>query len=52
MASLLLDLSLRGSMVFVLAWLLDRASARLMTTTWRRVWWLLVPLAFLFPLHF
>lgn len=52
MAHLLLDLSLRGSLVLILVLALDQVTARMMTTTWRRVWWLLVPLAFLIPVHF
>jgi len=45
----LLDWSLRGSPVLVAAWICDLIWAGKMTTRWRRVWWLLVPLAFLLP---
>lgn len=45
----LLALSLRGSLIAALVWLADRLCARKMTAGWRRVWWLLVPLAFLLP---
>ncbi len=48
--ALLLDLSLRGSLVLVAVALCDLLWAGKMTTRWRRVWWLLVPLAFLLPI--
>ena len=46
---LLLDLSARGSIILVAVLILDRVLAGKMTSRWRRVWWLLVPLAFLLP---
>jgi beta-lactamase regulating signal transducer with metallopeptidase domain len=45
--SLLLDLSLRGSLVAGAVWLLDRACESRLTARDRRGWWLVVPLAFL-----
>jgi beta-lactamase regulating signal transducer with metallopeptidase domain len=45
----LVDLSLRGALVLLAALMADRVWAGKMTTRWRRVWWLLVPLAFLWP---
>lgn len=45
----LLDLSLRGSLVLLAASLGELIWAGKMTARWRRVWWLLVPLAFLWP---
>lgn len=45
--NLLLDLSLRGSLVAGVVWLLDRAVAGRMAACGRRWWWALVPVAFL-----
>ncbi len=45
----LLELSLRGSLVLLVVSLADLIWAGRMTARWRRVWWLLVPLAFLWP---
>ncbi len=50
-ATVLLDLTLRGSGVFLAVWLLDRLTGPQMRARWRRVWWALVPLAFLMPLR-
>lgn len=47
----LLGLSLRGSLIFLLVWILDQLSAWKMSARWRRIWWLLVPAAFLLPIH-
>ncbi len=46
---LLLDLTLRGSLVLLPVLLADTFFASGMNSFWRRVWWLLVPLAFLAP---
>ncbi len=46
----LLELTLRGSLVFLAAALADRLLAANMSARWRRIWWLLVPVAFLVPL--
>jgi beta-lactamase regulating signal transducer with metallopeptidase domain len=43
----LLELSLRGSMVAGVVWLLDRVLAGKMAARGRRWWWALVPVAFL-----
>jgi beta-lactamase regulating signal transducer with metallopeptidase domain len=45
--NLLLDLSLRGTMVAAAVWLFDRACAGTVAARDRRSWWTLVPLAFL-----
>lgn len=50
MIAILLDLTLRGSAAFLLVWLFDSLAARRMQARWRRVWWLLVPVAFLLPI--
>ncbi len=50
--ALLVELTLRGSLVFLAAALADRFLAKSTTTRWRRIWWLLVPLAFLAPCKF
>jgi beta-lactamase regulating signal transducer with metallopeptidase domain len=50
--ALLLELTLRGSLVLLAAALVDRLFARSTTARWRRIWWLLVPLAFLAPVSF
>jgi len=47
--ALLIELSLRGSIVLVAALLADLIWSGKMTARWRRVWWLLVPIAFLWP---
>jgi beta-lactamase regulating signal transducer with metallopeptidase domain len=46
---LLLDLSLRGSLVVMVVLSGDSTLGRKMRARWRRVWWFLVPLAFLLP---
>jgi len=46
---LLIDLSIRGSFVLLAALTADQLLAGRITARWRRVWWLLVPLAFLLP---
>jgi hypothetical protein len=43
----LLELSLRGSLVAGLVWLLDRTLAGKMAARGRHWWWALVPVAFL-----
>jgi beta-lactamase regulating signal transducer with metallopeptidase domain len=48
----LLDLSLRGSLVLLAVAVADHFSAGTTTARWRRIWWLLVPLAFLAPMSF
>jgi beta-lactamase regulating signal transducer with metallopeptidase domain len=45
--STLLDLSLRGSLVAIAVWILDRMLAGRMAARGRRCWWALVPIAFL-----
>src|SRR5580658_6221566 len=45
----LLDLSLRGSLVLLAASIADLVWAGKITARWRRVWWLIVPFAFLWP---
>jgi len=45
----LLELSLRGSLVLLVVYMADLIWSGRMTARWRRVWWLLVPLAFLWP---
>ena len=45
--STLLDLSLRGSLVAMVVWVLDRVMAGRMAARGRRVWWVLIPIAFL-----
>lgn len=49
--SIILELGLRGSAVFLVVALLDRMSGGRMGAASRRWWWLLVPLAFLAPVH-
>jgi beta-lactamase regulating signal transducer with metallopeptidase domain len=49
---LLLDLTIRGSLVFLAAMLCDLAWAGKMSAGWRRIWWVLVPPGFLLPLIF
>lgn len=48
----LLDLTLRGSLVLLAAALIDQLLGANMSARWRRVWWLLVPMAFLLPFPF
>jgi beta-lactamase regulating signal transducer with metallopeptidase domain len=48
----LLDLSVRGSLVLLAVAVADHFSAETTASRWRRVWWLLVPLAFLAPMSF
>lgn len=43
----ILDLSLHGSLAFLLVWVLDRLFASRMRTVGRSWWWITVPLAFL-----
>jgi beta-lactamase regulating signal transducer with metallopeptidase domain len=45
--NMLLDLSLRGSLVAGVVWFLDRLVAGKMAARGRRFWWALVPVAFL-----
>jgi len=47
--ALLADLSVRGSLVLLAALMADQVWAGKMSARWRRVWWLLVPVAFLLP---
>jgi beta-lactamase regulating signal transducer with metallopeptidase domain len=49
--NLLLDLSLRGSVAVMLVLLLDRSMAGRISTSSRRLWWCLIPLGFLVPVH-
>ncbi|HTB81189.1 MAG TPA: M56 family metallopeptidase [Opitutaceae bacterium] len=49
--SLLVDLTLRGSLVALVVMGLDRLLGSRMSAVSRRGWWLLVPLAFLLPLR-
>jgi len=46
---LLLALTIRGTLVLAMVWLLDRAFRRRMSACSRRVWWILVPVSFLLP---
>ena len=48
----LLDLSLRGSLVLMAVLICDALFAKTMTAGWRKLWWLLVPVAFLLPVSF
>ena len=50
--NLLLNLSLHGSLAFLLVWALDRAFAGKMSTMGRGWWWTLVPAAFLLSIPF
>ena len=45
----LLTATLKGSLVFLLVAGADRLALRFMWARWRRLWWLLVPVAFLLP---
>ncbi|MDR1009579.1 MAG: DUF4019 domain-containing protein [Opitutaceae bacterium] len=47
--SILLAITVRGTFVFVLTWLLDRALRGRMRARSRRVWWIIVPVSFLLP---
>lgn len=49
MNATLLDLTLRGSAAFLIVWAVDALLAARMQARWRRLWWLLVPIVFLFP---
>jgi beta-lactamase regulating signal transducer with metallopeptidase domain len=49
MNALLLDLTLRGSVAFLLVWAADALLASRMQARWRRLWWILVPAVFLLP---
>lgn len=46
---MLLSLSLQGSVAFVVVWFLDRFLGKYMQARWRRLWWILIPVAFLLP---
>src|ERR1700748_3688368 len=48
----LLALSIRGSLIAALVWCADRLCAQRMTSGWRRVWWLFVPVVLLLPVDF
>jgi len=50
--SLLLALTIRGTLVLALVWLLDCALRMRMNARSRRAWWILVPLGFLIPAGF
>lgn len=49
MNAMLLDLTLRGSLAFLIVWTVDALVALRMQAKWRRLWWLLVPIVFLLP---
>lgn len=49
--NLVLELGLRGSVVFLLVAVLDRCCASHICAASRRWWWLLVPVVFLAPVH-
>lgn len=49
MMSMLLAITVRGTFVFLLTWLLDRAFRGRMSARSRRVWWVVVPVSFLLP---
>ena len=49
MMSMLLAITVRGTFVFLLTWLLDRAFCGRMSARSRRVWWVVVPVSFLLP---
>jgi beta-lactamase regulating signal transducer with metallopeptidase domain len=51
MIPLLLDLTLRGSFVTAVVLVLDWSLTSQMHPSWRRAWWILVPLAWLVPLR-
>ncbi|WP_161554834.1 M56 family metallopeptidase [Ereboglobus luteus] len=46
---MLLAITVRGTFVFLLTWLLDRAFRGRMSARSRRVWWVVVPVSFLLP---
>ncbi len=50
MIALLLELTLRGSLIFALTWLFDRLLAGHMQARSRRLWWWIVAFSFLVPL--
>jgi beta-lactamase regulating signal transducer with metallopeptidase domain len=43
--------AIKGSLLFVLVWGLEQIAPWRMRTGGRRIWWLLIPLAFLAPVH-
>lgn len=45
----LLAATLKGSGIFLMVVAADRVASRFMRARWRRIWWLLVPVAFLLP---
>jgi len=51
MITTLIDLSLRGTLILLIVWSCNLLLGGGMTAQWRRLWWLLVPLAFLSPLR-
>ena len=44
-----LELTIKGSLVFLVVSVLNQLWAKKMTARWRRIWWLLVPVAYLLP---
>jgi beta-lactamase regulating signal transducer with metallopeptidase domain len=50
MISTLLDLTVRGSIVFSIVWIGDTLLAPHMQARSRRAWWVLIPIAFLLPI--
>ena len=49
--NLLLDLTVRGTVATAGVLLLETAFRRVMAARWRRIWWSVVPLAYLCPLR-
>ena len=49
MLTVLVTLTLRGSLIFFLVWALEQMSCRRMRARGRRAWWWLVALGFLLP---
>lgn len=50
MSTMLLELTLRGSVLYIFVWLADRALRKHVQARSRRLWWLLAGLAFITPL--
>ncbi|MEO8206590.1 MAG: M56 family metallopeptidase [Chthoniobacterales bacterium] len=51
LATSLLELTLRGSLVTILILCFDVALRNQVRPSWRRLWWMLSPIAFLAPFH-
>jgi beta-lactamase regulating signal transducer with metallopeptidase domain len=51
MTAYLLAGAIKGSLLFILVWVLERIAPWRMRAAGRRVWWLLIPVAFLAPVY-